>query len=41
MNKPLTSLDIIEGQLAFEDNSKRAFTDFLANTVMNPYEICC
>lgn len=30
-----------QGQLAFEDNPKRAFTDFLADTVMNTHEICC
>lgn len=28
-------------QPTFEDNPKRAFTDFLADTVTSAYEICC
>jgi len=26
---------------SFEDDPKRAFTDFFADTVMDTYEICC
>ena len=31
----------IQRQLAFEDNPKRSFADFLSDTVMNTDEICC